>query len=55
MTISLIWCLQVREVRDQGQQKVETSPFLADLVRLEDQAKQQGVGRWSKVSSNCYL
>lgn len=37
------------KVREQGQQKGEVSPFLADLQRLEDQAKQQGFGRWTKV------
>lgn len=42
--------LQVREVRDQSQQKAEVSPFIAELLRLEEQAKQQGVGRWTKVS-----
>lgn len=37
------------KVRDQGQQKGEVSPFLAELLSLEEQAKQQGVGRWSKA------
>jgi hypothetical protein len=37
------------QVREQGQQKGEASPFLAELLRLEDQAKQEGLGRWSKV------
>ncbi|KAK4488915.1 hypothetical protein RD792_004705, partial [Penstemon davidsonii] len=37
------------KVRDQGQQKGEASPFLAELLRLEEQAKQQGLGRWSRV------
>ncbi|XP_010250439.1 PREDICTED: staphylococcal nuclease domain-containing protein 1 [Nelumbo nucifera] len=37
------------KVREQGQQKGEVSPFLAELQRLEEQAKQQGLGRWSKV------
>ncbi|KAF5186290.1 Ribonuclease [Thalictrum thalictroides] len=37
------------KVREQGQQKGEVSPFLAELQRLEEQAKQQGSGRWSKV------
>lgn len=36
-------------MREQGQQKGEVSPFLAELQRLEEQAKQQGLGRWSKV------
>lgn len=38
------------KVRDQGQQKGEASPDLDDLLRLEEQAKQQGLGKWSKVS-----
>lgn len=37
------------KVREQVQQKAEVSPFLAELQRLEEQAKQQGLGRWSKV------
>ncbi|XP_011003528.1 PREDICTED: staphylococcal nuclease domain-containing protein 1-like [Populus euphratica] len=37
------------KVREQGQQKGEASPFLADLLRLEEQAKQEGLGRWSKA------
>ncbi|PPD95175.1 hypothetical protein GOBAR_DD07794 [Gossypium barbadense] len=40
------WLVQVRE---QGQQKGEASPILSELLRLEEQAKQQYVGRWSKV------
>lgn len=37
------------QVKEQGAQKGEASPFLAELLRLEEQAKQQGLGRWSKV------
>lgn len=37
------------QVKEQGSQKGEASPFLAELLRLEEQAKQQGLGRWSKV------
>ncbi|XP_057422094.1 ribonuclease TUDOR 1-like [Lotus japonicus] len=37
------------KVREQGQQKGEVSPYLAELLRLEEQAKQEGLGRWSKV------
>ncbi|KAJ8772455.1 hypothetical protein K2173_027632 [Erythroxylum novogranatense] len=37
------------KVREQGQQKGEASPFLADLLQLEEQTKQQGLGRWSKT------
>ncbi|KAL4191912.1 hypothetical protein AMTRI_Chr06g191360 [Amborella trichopoda] len=36
------------KVREQGQQKNEVSPFLAELLRLEEIAKEQGSGRWSK-------
>lgn len=38
------------KVKEQGSQKGEASPFLAELLRLEEQAKQQGLGRWSKVT-----
>jgi len=37
------------QIREQGQQKGEASPYLAELLRLEEQAKQEGLGRWSKV------
>ncbi|PIN03159.1 Transcriptional coactivator p100 [Handroanthus impetiginosus] len=37
------------KVREQGQQKGEVSPFLAELLRLEEQAKQQGLGRWNRA------
>lgn len=40
------------QVKEQGSQKGEASPFLAELLRLEEQAKQQGLGRWSKVLFN---
>jgi len=36
------------KVREQGQQKGEASPFLSELMRLEEQAKEQGLGRWNK-------
>ncbi|VFQ66826.1 unnamed protein product [Cuscuta campestris] len=36
------------KVRDQGQQKGEASPILQELLRLEEQAKQQGLGRWTR-------
>ncbi|KAG7951287.1 hypothetical protein I3843_12G000300 [Carya illinoinensis] len=45
MVVSEGWA----KVREQGQQKGEASPFLQELLRLEDQAKEQGLGRWSKV------
>ncbi|KAL2657156.1 hypothetical protein AAZV13_04G164600 [Glycine max] len=41
--------LCIGKVREQGQQKGEVSPYLAELLRLEEQAKQEGLGRWSKV------
>lgn len=37
------------QIREQGQQKGESSPYLTELLRLEEQAKQEGLGRWSKV------
>lgn len=37
------------KVREQGQQKGEVSPYLAELIRLEEQAKTQGLGRWSRT------
>ncbi|KAG8388177.1 hypothetical protein BUALT_Bualt02G0098700 [Buddleja alternifolia] len=37
------------KVREQGQQKGEASPVLAELLRLEEQAKEQGLGRWNRV------
>ncbi|KAK1568612.1 hypothetical protein Q3G72_026715 [Acer saccharum] len=37
------------KVKEQTQQKGEASPYLAELLRLEEQAKQEGLGRWSKV------
>ena len=45
----LIFIFSITQVRDQGQQKGEASPYLADLLRLEEQAKQQGLGRWNTV------
>ncbi|KAG6424558.1 hypothetical protein SASPL_114976 [Salvia splendens] len=36
-------------VREQGQQKGEASLHLADLLRLDEQAKQQGLGRWNRT------
>ncbi|KAL0905168.1 hypothetical protein M5K25_027353 [Dendrobium thyrsiflorum] len=37
------------KVKEQGPQKGEASPALAELLHLEEQAKQQELGRWSKV------
>lgn len=56
LAIFVIWVFSLlllkfyMQVREQGQQKGEVSPYLAELLRLEDQAKQQGLGRWSKVT-----
>ncbi|KAG9147424.1 hypothetical protein Leryth_025039 [Lithospermum erythrorhizon] len=36
------------KVREQGQKGGEASPYIVELLRLEEQAKQQGLGRWSK-------
>uniref|UniRef100_A0A7C9CGD0 Ribonuclease n=2 Tax=Opuntia streptacantha TaxID=393608 RepID=A0A7C9CGD0_OPUST len=38
------------KVKELGQQKVDASPYLTELMRLEEQAKQQGLGKWSKAS-----
>ncbi|KAI4383007.1 hypothetical protein MLD38_008893 [Melastoma candidum] len=40
--------LCIGKVREYGQQKGDASPFLPELIRLEEQAKQEGLGRWSK-------
>ncbi|GFZ07903.1 TUDOR-SN protein 1 [Actinidia rufa] len=45
MVVSEGWA----KVREQGQQKGEASPFLEELLHLEEQAKQQGQGRWSRT------
>ncbi|KAL0464023.1 UNVERIFIED_CONTAM: Ribonuclease TUDOR 1 [Sesamum latifolium] len=37
------------KVRQQGQQKGEVSPFIAELLRLEEQAKEQGLGCWNRA------
>ncbi|KAI3944395.1 hypothetical protein MKW98_006556, partial [Papaver atlanticum] len=37
------------KVKEQGNQKREASSYLTELLRLEEQAKTQGLGRWSKV------
>ncbi|CAI8619265.1 unnamed protein product [Vicia faba] len=37
------------KTREQGQQRGEVSPYLAELLRLEEQAKQEGLGRWTKT------
>ncbi|KAL3818459.1 hypothetical protein ACJIZ3_004364 [Penstemon smallii] len=36
------------KVKEQGQHKRVTNPFLPELLSLEEQAKEQGLGRWSK-------
>ncbi|KAI8002961.1 putative DUF21 domain-containing protein [Camellia lanceoleosa] len=43
-------------IREQGQQKGDASPFLAELLCLEEQAKQQGLGRWTRErGTDCLL
>ncbi|GAB4847393.1 Translin-1 [Ancistrocladus abbreviatus] len=37
------------KVREQGQQRSEANSTLQNLLQMEEQAKQQGLGRWSKV------
>uniref|UniRef100_A0A0D6R1R8 Ribonuclease n=1 Tax=Araucaria cunninghamii TaxID=56994 RepID=A0A0D6R1R8_ARACU len=37
------------KVREAGPQKAEVSPYIAELRRLEEQAKAQGYGRWTKT------
>jgi hypothetical protein len=39
-------------VKEQGPKGGEPSPYLTELLRLEEVAKQQGLGRWSKVSKS---
>ncbi|ONI07776.1 hypothetical protein PRUPE_5G139000 [Prunus persica] len=39
---------KVKEVK-QNQQKGEASPYIAELLRLQEQANTQGLGLWSKV------
>ncbi|XP_058195717.1 ribonuclease TUDOR 1-like [Rhododendron vialii] len=51
MVVSKGWA-EVWEPRQQkpGQQKGDASPFLEELLRLEVQAKRQGLGRWSMTA-----
>ncbi|KAF7834078.1 ribonuclease TUDOR 1-like [Senna tora] len=37
------------KIREPGQNKTEASPYLSELLRLEEQAKQEGLGCWSKA------
>ncbi|KAL9229368.1 hypothetical protein vseg_004842 [Gypsophila vaccaria] len=37
------------KVKEQSQLKSESNEDVAELLRLEEQAKEQGLGRWSKV------
>lgn len=49
--IDIIACIcQILQVREQGPQKGEANPYLEELQKLEEQAKQKGLGRWSKAS-----
>ncbi|THG18112.1 hypothetical protein TEA_001637 [Camellia sinensis var. sinensis] len=44
------------KVGEQGQQKGDASPFLKELLRLEEQAIQQGLGHWTRaVQEICSL
>jgi hypothetical protein len=45
----------LNQVKEQGPKGGEQNPYLTELLRLEEVAKQQGVGRWSKVSSFSFL
>ncbi|XP_059644882.1 ribonuclease TUDOR 1-like [Cornus florida] len=45
MVVSEGWA----KVKIPGQQKGQVSPFLTELLRIEEQAKQQGLGRWSRA------
>lgn len=45
------FCFGRDQVKEQGQ-KGEISPYVAELLRLETIARDQGLGRWSKVSSS---
>ncbi|GLT83908.1 hypothetical protein SLE2022_021720 [Rubroshorea leprosula] len=36
------------KVKELGQQKAEASPFLTELKRLHDEAKEKGLGLWSQ-------
>ncbi|CAL5371040.1 unnamed protein product [Camellia sinensis] len=52
MVISKGWV----KVGEQGQQKGDASPFLKELLHLEEQAKQQGLGHWTRaVQEICSL
>ena len=45
----------LNQVKEQGPKGGEQNPYLTELLRLEEVAKQQGVGRWSKVSEFSFL
>ncbi|KAL7193277.1 hypothetical protein ACSBR2_024983 [Camellia fascicularis] len=51
MVVSKGWV----KVGEQGQQKGDASPFLTELLRLEEQAKQQGLGCWTRVMQMVWL
>lgn len=40
----------VDQVKAQGRLKDDNSPYTTELLRLEEKAKDQGSGCWSKVS-----
>lgn len=45
----------LNQVKEQGPKGGEQNPYLTELLRLEEVAKQQGVGRWSKVCNFSFL
>jgi staphylococcal nuclease domain-containing protein 1 len=40
----------VDQVKEQGRRKGDNNPYTTELLRLEEKAKDQGLGCWSKVS-----
>ena len=48
MAVSCILFVQVKEGK-QGPQKAEASPYIAELLRLQEQARTEGLGLHSKV------
>lgn len=43
-------CYSVDQVKEQGRRKGDNNPYTTELLRLEEKAKDQGSGCWSKVS-----
>ena len=47
LILKVIWLVdQVKQQRQKG----DTSPYVTELLRLEEIARDQGLGCWSKVS-----